>query len=149
MTENTEITRLTPHGKMDILSQLEVGQLKRGNEDGGLYETFRRCSLAVLNVDSTTDDAREVLEQYQDFDIRVIQQERGVKLEIENAPESAFVDGKMIRGIRELLFAVLRDIVFMRNEILGDERFDLGTSQGTTNAVFHIEIGRASCRERV
>ena len=43
----------------------------------------------------------------------------------------------MIRGIRELLFSVVRDIVFTRNEILDDVRFDLDTVDGTTNAVFH------------
>jgi pyrimidine/purine-5'-nucleotide nucleosidase len=32
---------------------------------------------------------------------------------------------------------VLRDIVFTRNEILDDQRFDLNTVEGTTNAVFH------------
>ena len=138
MTVNTEITRLTPHGKMDILSQLEVSQLKRGNEDDGLYETFRRCSLAVLNVDSATDDAREVLEQYQDFDIRVIQQERGIKLEIENAPETAFVDGKVITGIQEHLFAVLRDISYVKNKIASNQIFDINSSEGITNVVFHI-----------
>ena len=116
MTKNTAITRLTPHGKMDILSQLEVNQLRQGNQDDGLYDTFRRCSLAVLNVDSTTDDAREVMEQYHDFEIRVIQQERGVKLEIENAPASAFVDGKVITGIQEQLFAVLRDISYVKKQ---------------------------------
>ncbi len=138
MTKNTAITRLTPHGKMDILSQLEVNQLRRGNQDDGLYDTFRRCSLAVLNVDSTTDDAREVLEQYQDFDIRVIQQERGVKLEIENAPASAFVDGKVITGIQEQLFTVLRDISYVKNKIASNQIFDTGSSEGITNVVFHI-----------
>ena len=77
MTRKPKITRLTPRGRMDILSRLEVNQLKQGSADDTLYETFRRCALAVLNVDSQTDDAREVLEQYRDFDIRVIQQERG------------------------------------------------------------------------
>ena len=80
MTKNTEITRLTPHGHMDVLSQLEVSQLKQGSTDDSLYEIFRRCALAALNVDSKTDDAREVFEQYHDFDIRVVQQERGIKL---------------------------------------------------------------------
>ena len=138
MPENTEITRLTPHGKMDILSQLEVSQLKQGNQNDGLYETFRRCSLAVLNVDSTTDDAREVLQQYRDFEIRVIQQERGVKLEIENAPESAFVDGQIITGIQEQLFAVLRDISYVKNKIESNLIFDTSSSEGITNVVFHI-----------
>ncbi len=138
MTKNTEITRLTPHGSMDILSQLEVSQLKRGNETDGLYERFRRCSLAVLNVDSTTDDAREVLERYRNFEIRVVQQERGVKLEIENAPESAFVDGKIVTGIQEQLFAVLRDVSYVKNKIASNQIFDVNTSEGITNVVFHI-----------
>ncbi|MCP4875622.1 MAG: LOG family protein [Gammaproteobacteria bacterium] len=138
MAKNTEITRITPRGKMDILSQLEVGQLKQGSKDNQLYDTFRRCSLAVLNVDSVTDDAREVLAQYSDFKIRVIQQERGVKLEIENAPESAFVDGQIMIGIQEQLFAVLRDISYVKNKIASNQIFDIGSSEGITNVVFHI-----------
>ncbi len=138
MIKKTALTRLTPHGKMDILSQLEVNQLRKGNQDDGLYDTFRRCSLAVLNVDSTTDDAREVLEQHQDFEIRVVQQERGVKLEIENAPLSAFVDGKIIRGIQEQLFSVLRDISYVKNKIASNQIFDTNSGEGITNVVFHI-----------
>ncbi|MDH3387447.1 MAG: nucleotide 5'-monophosphate nucleosidase PpnN [Gammaproteobacteria bacterium] len=138
MTKNIEITRLTPRGSMDVLSRLEVSQLKQGSADGSLYETFRRCSLAVLNVDSKTDDAREVLQQYNDFSIRVVQQERGVKLEIENAPESAFVDGKVITGIQEQLFAVLRDVSYVKNKIDSNLIFDTDTSEGITNIVFHI-----------
>ena len=138
MTKNTEITRLTPHGKMDILSQLEVGQLKQGSQDNELYETFRRCALAVLNVDSATDDAREVLARYHDFDIRVIQQERGVKLEIENAPQSAFVDDQVMIGIQQQLFAVLRDISYVKNKIASNQIFDTDSSEGITNLVFHI-----------
>ena len=138
MTKNTEITRITPRGHMDILSQLEVNQLKHGHKDGDLYETFRRCALAVLNVDSQTDSAREVLDLYHDFEIRVVQQERGIKLEIENAPESAFVDGEVITGIREQLFSVLRDITYVKNKVETDQLFNLGTSEGITNAVFQI-----------
>ena len=36
---------------------------------------------------------------------------------IDDAPGEAFVAGTMIRGTRELLSAVLRDIVFTRNEV--------------------------------
>jgi len=79
-----------------------------------------------------------VLEQYRDFEIRVIQQERGLKLEIENAPDSAFVDGKVIRGIQEQLFAVLRDISYVKNKIESNRIFDMNTSEGITNVVFHI-----------
>ena len=123
---------------MDVLSQLEVSQLKKGSHDNELYQVFRRCALAVLNVDSHTDDAREVLDQHRDFEIRVVQQERGIKLEIENAPESAFVDGEIITGIRELLFAVLRDVSYVKNKIASNQIFDTGTSEGISNVVFHI-----------
>jgi predicted Rossmann-fold nucleotide-binding protein len=57
---------------------------------------------------------------------------------LKGAPSVAFVDGKMIRGTRELLFAVLRDIVFTKNEIKESGRFDLKSSDNITNAVFHI-----------
>ena len=51
---------------------------------------------------------------------------------------TAFVDGQMIRGIKELLFAVLRDIVYTANEVVESGRFDLTRPQSITNAVFHI-----------
>ena len=138
MKKHCITTRITPHGRLDILSRQEVNQLVHTSEEGGCYDIYRRCSLAVLNVGSAMDDAKTVLEQHKDFDIRVIQQERGIKIEVINAPGSAFVDGKMITGIQEHLFSVLRDIVYNRNEIEGRKKFDLNSQDGITNAVFHI-----------
>jgi predicted Rossmann-fold nucleotide-binding protein len=126
-----------PEGSLEVLSQFEVDQLRGGGE-GGLYPLLRRCMLAVLNSGSQLDDTRAVLRRFEEFRVGFIQQDRGLKISLHGAPASAFVDGKMIRGTRELLFVVLRDIVFTRNEIIGDKRFDLQTSEGTTNAVFHI-----------
>lgn len=130
--------RIRPRGKLDILSQHEVNNLVKASAEGGSYDIYRRCSLAVLNVGSHVDDTKAVLEEYADFDIRVIQQERGVKLELENAPARAFVDGDMITGIQEHLFSVLRDIVYAQHEIENNSKFDLNSSFGITNAVFHI-----------
>ncbi len=129
--------RITPEGHLDILSQLEVAKL-RDTSQGGLYHIFRNCSLAVLNCGGNLDDGRELLERYQDFDIWVVQQERGIKLEVKAAPSSAFVDRKMIKGISEHLFAVLRDVVYVNDEIHGTCKFDMESSDGITNAVFHI-----------
>jgi predicted Rossmann-fold nucleotide-binding protein len=44
----------------------------------------------------------------------------------------------MIRGVKEHLFAVLRDIVYISNEIIESGRFDLLEPSCITNAVFHI-----------
>lgn len=126
-----------PEGSLEVLSQFEVDQLRSSGE-GGLYSLMRRCMLAVLNSGSQTDDARKVLREFQDFHIGFIQQDRGLKLSLTAAPGEAFVDGRMIRGIRELLFAVLRDIVYTRNEIVESGRFDLRGGGGITDAVFHI-----------
>ena len=126
-----------PEGSLEVLSQLEVDQLLSSGE-GGLYTLLRRCMLAVLNSGNEVDDARAMLESYKDFSIGFIQQDRGLKVSLQNAPGDAFVDGKMIRGTRELLFAVLRDIVYTRNEIVDSGRFDLGVGAGITDAVFHI-----------
>jgi len=138
MSKHTESSRISPHGRMETLSQLEVNQLKKDSESGSTYDIYRRCSLAVLNVGSEIDDTKQVLEEYSDFDIRVIQKERGIKLEVENAPSSAFVDGSMITGIQEHLFSVLRDIVYAKNEISTNSKFNLNSQHGITNAVFHI-----------
>ena len=126
-----------PEGSLEVLSQHETDLLKNDGA-GGLYPLLRRCMLAVLNSGSEIDDTKEVLQTYRDFDVSFIQQDRGLKISLKNAPAQAFVDGTMIRGTRELLFAVLRDIVYTRHEVLTDGRFDLQSSDGITNAVFHI-----------
>ena len=129
--------QVLPEGSLEVLSQAEVSQLLDTSR-GGLYELYRQCSLAVLNCGSDIDDGKLIMEQYRDFSIRVLSQERGVKLELRNAPLGAFVDGEMIRGIKEHLFAVLRDIVYTSNEIVGSHNFDLTRSSDITNAIFHI-----------
>lgn len=126
-----------PEGSLEVLSQHEADQLRNAGE-GGLYTLLRRCMLAVLNSGGNTDDAREVLERHRNFSVSFEQQDRGLKVILKGAPSSAFVDGVMIRGIREQLFAVLRDVVYTNNEILESGRFDLESSASITNAVFHI-----------
>ncbi|NJD07969.1 MAG: LOG family protein [Methylococcaceae bacterium] len=129
--------QVRPEGTLEVLSRLEISKLL-DSSNSGLQEIFRRCSLAVLNCGSHSDDSRAVLEKYASFSIRVLQQERGIKLELFSAPEGAFVDGEMIRGIREHLFSVLRDIVYTNSEIVCSSDFDLERSEDITNAVFHI-----------
>jgi hypothetical protein len=129
--------QISPSGRLEVLSRIEVSTLSDSSK-GGLYGLFRNCALAVLNCGNVTDDAKELLEQYRSFDVGIIQRERGIKLDISNAPASAFVDGEMIKGIQEHLFAVLRDVVYVNDEIIGNTRFDLATSEGATDAVFHI-----------
>ncbi|MES9827458.1 MAG: nucleotide 5'-monophosphate nucleosidase PpnN [Candidatus Thiodiazotropha sp.] len=126
-----------PEGSLEVLSQLEVNALL-DTSARGLYGLFRRCALAVLNCGSETDNAREVFEAYRDFGIHLMQTNRGIQLRLENAPGSAFVDGRMIRGIQEHLFAVLRDIIYVHNEIQYGSVYDLTDSSHITSAVFHI-----------
>ena len=128
---------ISPKTHLNVLSRTEVNKLLDTSQ-GGLYNLFRNCSLAVLNSGSNLDDGKELLERYASFDIRLLQEERGIKLELKNAPAIAFVDGKMIRGINEHLFAVLRDVIYVSDEISGNPNFDLNTRDGITNAVFHI-----------
>lgn len=129
--------QISPDGRLDVLSRQEVSKLLDSSQ-GGLYQTFRNCALAVLNCGSAMDDGKELLERYPDFAIRVIQEQRGIKLELKNAPAHAFVDGHIIKGINEHLFAVVRDIIYVNDEINQNPHFDLETSNGISNAVFHI-----------
>ena len=137
MKYNTIDARISPQGRLDVLSKVEVNRLLDTSQ-GGLYKLFRNCSLAVLSSGNGIDDGKKLLERYESFDIRVIQEERGVKLEVKGAPASAFVDGRLIRGINEHLFAVLRDVIFISDEINDNPKLDLESSVGITNAVFHI-----------
>lgn len=129
--------RITPEGRMEVLSKAEVARLLSTSK-GDLHTIFRNCSLAVLNCGSSLDDGKKLLEKYKSFHIEVVQQERGIKLEVKGAPASAFVDGKIIRGISDHLFSVLRDVIYVSDEVYGNTKFDLVSSEGITNAVFHI-----------
>ena len=134
MNTNLVNTSIRPEEFLDVLSKSEVMRLLDSSQ-GGLYELFRNCSLAVLNCGNEMDDGKKLLEHYQSFAIKVHQTERGIKLYINNAPASAFVEGKIIKGIGELVFSVLRDVVYIGNEIELDK---LTTSESQTDAVFHI-----------
>jgi predicted Rossmann-fold nucleotide-binding protein len=128
---------IAPEGSLEILSRVETGQLRDAGE-GGLYELWRQCSLAVLNSGASDDDVRKILSRHENFRIAVVQYEGGIALELENAPDIAFVGTEMIRGIREHLFSVLRDLLYAHDDVLNNPRFDLGSSEGITDAVFHI-----------
>lgn len=129
-------TRITPQGSLEVLSQQEVEKLLSAGS-GGLYPLFRQCALAVLNSGATTDDAKALFDEYADFEVRILKRPWGLRLDIVNAPARAFVDGEMIQGVKEHLFAVLRDVVYVGTEI-ASERFDPHVPGNITNAVFHI-----------
>lgn len=137
MTYEVVDTQLSPDGRLDILTKAEVHKLL-DTHHGGLYQLFRNCALAVLNCGNDTDDGKELLERFQSFEINIVQRERGIKLDIKGAPASAFVDGAMIKGIHENLFSVLRDILYVHDEIDCNANFDMECSTGITDSVFYI-----------
>src|SRR5690554_159237 len=102
-----------------------------------LAPLFQRCALAVLASGSEIDDAKTLFETYKDFRIDIVREPFGVRLDIENAPASAFVDGRMIEGVREHLFSVLRDIVYVAIEVEAG-RLRVESSEAITDAVFSI-----------
>jgi len=130
-------TRVYPAGMLNTLSQREVERLQDVSR-GELAELVRRCALAVLNSGVESDDAEALLEQYANFNIEVQQVNRGLRLQLNNAPGEAFVDGRIIEGIREQLSSVIRDLVYFDSEIRGDPNHDLTTSAGISGAVFEV-----------
>ena len=125
-----------PKGGLDILSREEVARLR--DASGGMHDLLRRCALAVLTSGSASDDPRAAQELYPDFDIEVHQQDRGVRIDLRNAPAMAFVDGHIIRGVAELLFAVVRDLAFTAIELGPEYAGELETSADITDAVFRL-----------
>lgn len=136
MTEVFVNASVTPIDSLDTLSPYEVARLQ-DRSNNGLYALFRQCALAVLNTGSEMDSTRKVLDRYRDFDVSISTKFSDVQLDLHNAPASAFVDGEIIQGIREHLFSVLRDLLYVQDEL--DNCCDgLGESERTTNLVFHI-----------
>jgi hypothetical protein len=128
---------IRPNGSLQILSQQEAEQLC-DTSSKGLNEILRQCALAVLNTGNGLDSGLKLLEQHPDFDIKVTTRGRGVELILSNPPRGAFVDGELIEGLKEHLFAVVRDLVYARNDIIESGCFELQDSFGITNAVFHL-----------
>ena len=126
-----------PRGGLDVLSRVEVARL-RDASSGGMHDLLRRCALAVMTSGSASDDPRAAQEMYPDFDIQVLQQDRGIRLDLINAPSMAFVDGLIIRGVAELLFAVVRDLAYTAIELGPEHADELDSSAGITNAVFGL-----------
>ncbi len=137
MPADSVTTRLYPAGILNTLSRQEVERLHDATR-GDLSELVRRCSLAVLNSGNESDDAEALIAEYSDFRIEAQQVNRGLRLELFNAPGSAFVDGQIIEGIRELISAVIRDLVYYDSEISGQTQHNLTSSSGITNAVFEM-----------
>src|SRR6476659_2885028 len=129
--------RIYPRGGLDVLSRAEVARL-RDASSGGMHDLLRRCALAVLTSASATDDPRAAQELYPDFDIQVLQQDRGVRIDLKHAPAMAFVDGEIIRGVAELLFAVVRDLALTAIDLGPEYSAELDSSAGTTDAVFRL-----------
>ena len=127
---------ISPKGSLETLSQREVQQL-RETGSGSAHTLFRQCALAILNTGAHSDNAKTILEAYADFEIEIHQEDRGIRLELKNAPADAFVDGEMIASTREMLFSALRDVVYNQSE-LSRNRVDLESSQGITDYVFHL-----------
>ena len=126
---------VNPLKSLNLLSQADIASLTAS--DGDLLAAFRHCALAILNTDSQQDDAAEIDSEFSDFDIRLVPQPRGLRLEIINAPSQSFVDGKMIRGIQEHLFSALRDIVYTDLKIIAPQSEPLSSAEAT-NTVFRI-----------
>ena len=130
-----EQTNLRPLNYLNLLSRREIEGILDTHTD--VFEMFRACALAVLNTGNEGDDGAALLATNRDFEIEVHYQPRGIKLSVRNAPPSAFVDGVMIRGIQDHLFAALRDIIYYSHRLRSDQ-VDVTTTEGITDTVFDI-----------
>ena len=129
---------LEAEGNMTTLSQMEVAALLDASQTG-LYETFRRCCLAVLNSgNDESDNVKHILSMHRRFAVALDSKNGGIEVELSFPPASAFVDGQIIQGIREHLYAVMRDILFAHTEVVASARFDFDQPEQLTSGVFEI-----------
>ncbi|HYP74627.1 MAG TPA: nucleotide 5'-monophosphate nucleosidase PpnN [Polyangiaceae bacterium] len=147
MSSIIEQATITPPPSMPILSRSELERLNASAHDTALQLLFRQCVLAVLNTGSASDDPAELFSQYSAFRVTLVPTSRGILLELKQAPARAFVDGQLIEGIREHLYAVLRDFIWMSTQ-LGEQDASSAVFQLLRNAsLFRLdgEPGLAVC----
>lgn len=118
---------------MDLLSSAEATQLVK-SANGHLAPLLRDCALAVLSYGSHADNANDLLASNQSFKLEIVDNGTLIKLLLTNPPSNAFVDGEIIEGIREHLYAVLRDIIYVSDK-LADWR---ARGDFTSDIVFRI-----------
>jgi predicted Rossmann-fold nucleotide-binding protein len=135
-SDRVRTASIRPVQSLDLLSRQEMESLASAGAE--VHQLFRQCALAVLNTGAELDDVRQLYANYDDFEVTVVPESRGLKLKLENCPAHAFVDGKMIEGIRNHLFSALRDIVFTHHKLVAQHRFDVASSAGITDTVFRI-----------
>lgn len=127
---------IRPKKYLSLLSHQEIKSLMATSEE--FYRLFRQCTLAVLNAGSVTDDGSELEKRYADFELRLVKESRGIKLELFNAPASAFVNGVMIQGIQDHVFAALRDVVYCQFDQRDFLKEACQNSADATEAVFRV-----------
>ncbi|MEC8376153.1 MAG: pyrimidine/purine nucleosidase domain-containing protein, partial [Pseudomonadota bacterium] len=129
--------QLNPVGSMSQLSQVEVARLQDAT-DSEFFSMFKNCCLAVLNSGVDEDNYETLFAPYESFDIKLVRRERGVKIELLNPPEVAFVDNNLVRGVHEHLFAVLRDMLYMGNKYAFLHQDEPAESSDITDMVFDM-----------
>lgn len=127
----------TPTSSLTTLTPSEVNALCVP-QSSAVYELFKKCALAVLTSGLASDDPDYFGEQYADFDVRFEQSDRGIALHLSNAPAGAYVDGELVTGLKEHLFSVLRDIIYVQNELKWPDSSEEFDSSSATEAVFKI-----------
>ncbi len=146
--EAVDVFRLSPENTcLESLSPREIDALFEKSKEG-VSSMLKRCVLAVLNSGEESDDVKSMLNRYKDFSVKVDKTAGGIELELRNVPLTAFViyeqriNGsfvlvpKMVEGLRQHVFAVIRDLLFISSEIDRTEKFDLSSPEGITDAVF-------------
>jgi len=131
-----KIYTIEPNNNMSLLSQGEI-EIIKNKKNTSLYKLFRDCSLAVLSCDDNNDDPEHLLHSYKDFEIEIVQMNSGIKLNLINPPEAPFVNGELIEGVKDSLFSVLRDILYIHTKI-DNNKMGFNTKEETTNSIFKI-----------
>ena len=109
--------RIYPRGGLDVLSR-DGSRAPARCLHGGMHDLLRRCALAVLTSGSASDDPRAAQRAaIPTSTSRCCSRTAASRIDLHNAPAMAFVDGEIIRGVAELLFAVVRDLAYTAIEL--------------------------------
>ena len=132
-------THLYPKGGLDVLSRIASRKSRLRDASGGMHDLLRRCASRCSPAAAPPTTRRRGWSCTPTSTSRSCNGTVAFASNCATPPgDGIFVDGHIIRGVAELLFAVVRDLAYTAIELGPDSPAELETSSGITDAVFRL-----------
>lgn len=100
------------------LSMLHPEELKMFTSTGSqgisaiIREQLEECLLGILGAEDAMNQSKDLKDLYPNFKTKITREKQTIRLELENAPANAFIDGVLIPIRKRHVAAAFRDLAY-------------------------------------